>query len=198
MDRGDRQLRWKEAIENGGGQVTCELHRAAELLRDGGVIAHATEGVWGLACDPNDAAAVARILEIKGREFDKGLLLIGHTATVFEVEWVGAEHRDEVLASWPGPHTWVLPNSRFTPEVTGGRETIACRVPGHAQARALCELFGGPLVSTSANRSGQPALTEEEAVRSELGAEVDMVLSGEVNNPGAASAIYALNGERLR
>ena len=177
-----------------------EIKRARDTLRQGGVVAHATEGVWGLACDPFCQPAVERIVAIKGRDVEKGLLLIAHDASVFQEEL--REHSSElqkrVLASWPGAHTWVLPNHRFSNTVTGGRHTVACRVPGHEQARQLCAAFAGPLVSTSANRSGQPALTEEADVIAELGQEVDLVLSGRVLNPGMPSTIHGLNGEQLR
>ena len=180
--------------------VEQQLQQASETLKSGGVVAHATEGVWGLACDPFCQAAVERVIGIKGRDFDKGLLLIAHEASKFEQELNAQSQalRQRALDSWPGAHTWVLPNLRFADWVTGGRDTIACRVPGHEQARQLCALFGGPLVSTSANRSGQIALTEEAAVKQELGGEVDLVLSGEVIQPGKASVIYDLHGEQLR
>jgi len=119
---------------------------------------HATEGVWGLACDPFDPAAVARLLGLKGRAAAKGLIVIGHTADAFapELAALDAAGRAAVTDSWPGAVTWILPNRRFPAWVTGGRRTVAVRVPGHRQARALLEAHGSPLVSTSANRSRQP------------------------------------------
>ena len=176
------------------------LQAAAALLRDGGVVAHATEGVWGLAARPTDAVAVQRIISLKGRDAAKGLLLIGASAAVFhdELTTLTAAERARVVRSWPGAHTWVLRNRHFGPEITGGRDTIACRVPGHAQARALCAAVGGPLVSTSANRTGRDALTTYDGVVAEFASEVDMVLPGRVQRPGRASAIYGPSGERLR
>ena len=160
-----------------------------------------TEGVWGLACVPTQSAAVARIIAIKGRDASKGLLLIGACPDVFADELGGLATdalRERVKASWPGPHTWVLPNIHYGEAVTGGRDTVACRVPGHEQALALCAAVGGPLVSTSANRTGKPACTTLQQVLDVLQAEVDLVLEGSVNDPGAASAIYDLDGTRLR
>lgn len=127
-------------------------------LRQGGLVLHATEGVWGLACDPWSPNAVARLLAFKGRAVAKGLIVIGAQPGCFapELELVAAEARDAVLACWPGAVTWILPNRRFPRWVTGGRGTVAVRVPGHPQARALCRAFGGPLVSSSANRAGRP------------------------------------------
>lgn len=173
---------------------------AADFLRQGELVVHATEGVWGISCDPNNQSAVQRVINLKGRDAAKGLLLIGASADMFEREL--ADHTPElaaaVKASWPGPHTWVLPNHIYTNLVTGGRDTIACRVPGHAQARDLSAAFGGPLVSTSANFSGQPAITSQDDARATFADQVSMVLSGAVLRPGQASTIYGLGGEVLR
>lgn len=119
---------------------------------------HATEGVWGLACDPWNPESVQRLLAWKGRPMDKGLIVIGAGPDTFraELDELGAGSREQVLSSWPGAVTWLLPGGRFPAWITGGRPTVAARVPAHPQARALCEAFGGALVSTSANRSGRP------------------------------------------
>jgi L-threonylcarbamoyladenylate synthase len=131
---------------------------ALRTLGRGGVVMHATEGVWGLACDPWDAVAVARLLDLKGRAAAKGLIVIGHSADDFapELAALDAADRAGVADSWPGAVTWILPNRQFPAWITGGRPTVAVRVPGHAQARALLAAHGAPLVSTSANRSRQP------------------------------------------
>jgi len=117
---------------------------------------HATEGVWGLACDPWDPAAVSRLLDLKGRAAAKGLIVIGHDLAAFEPELAAlpAAERAAVADSWPGAVTWILPNRQFPAWITGDRMTVAARVPGHPQARALVEAHGAPLVSTSANPSG--------------------------------------------
>ena len=135
------------------------LRLAVRVLDNGGLVAHATEGVWGLACDPWDPRAVARLLALKGRDAARGLIVIGAAADDFaaELEALDAVSRRQVEASWPGPVTWILPNLRFPEWISGRRSTVAVRVPGHEQARALCAAFGGALVSTSANPSGVPA-----------------------------------------
>ena len=173
---------------------------AVRLLKQGGVIAHATEGVWGLACDAHDRRAVRRVVDIKQRNEGKGLIVIGAGSQAFaqELAALDAELRDEIQASWPGPHTWILPNCRFGALVTGGRATVACRVPGHDQARSLAARFGGPLVSTSANISGGVALTTEDEVRRHFATEVDTILSGQVLTPGVPSTIHQIDGAILR
>jgi L-threonylcarbamoyladenylate synthase len=180
--------------------VTSELEQAAATLKAGGVVLHATEGVWGLACDPWQGHAVAKVLALKNRAADKGLIVIGATDKVFrqQLDRVSAEHRRAVQASWPGAHTWVLPDDSLPGVIRGHRDTLACRVPGHSQARALCELFGGMLVSTSANSAGQPAITCGVEAEQAFASRVDYVLPGEVGTAGAASVIHGLDGKILR
>lgn len=177
------------------------LRRAVDALRGGGVVAHATEGVWGLACDPFDGAAVDRVLEIKGRDADKGLIVAAGRAEAFatELDGLDVDVAARIRTSWPGAVTWVVPNRRFPKWITGGRDTVAIRVPGHAQARALADAFGGAIVSTSANRSGvEPARTAE-AVEDALGEAVDFILPGEIGSgAGPSRIIDASNGRTLR
>lgn len=180
---------------------TAGLEQAAQILRRGGVVAHASEGVWGLACDPFSRSAVGRVLDIKGRDAAKGLIVVAADAEVFADE-LDAQEDDtaaRIRASWPGAVTWVVPNARFPSWITGGRDTVAIRVPDHDQARALAAGFGGPIVSTSANRSGEaPARTAEEVERV-LGDEIDYVLPGETGTrQGPSHIIDAANGETLR
>lgn len=177
------------------------LAAACDALQRGGVVAHASEGVWGLACDPFDETAVARVLAIKGREAAKGLIVIGASATAFaaEFEEVDDATARRIEASWPGAVTWVVPGRRFPEWITGGRGTVAIRVPGHAQSRALARAFGGPIVSTSANRAGEAPCVSEAAVRDALGDEIDYVLPGEIGgSQGPSRIVDARTGETLR
>lgn len=174
-------------------------------LLEGGLVLHATEGVWGLACDPFDALAVSRLLELKGRSVAKGLILIGACADVFEPELAAIDPAQAraVRDSWPAAETWILPNRRFPYWITGEHAGVAVRVPGHPQSRALAGAFGGPLVSTSANPSGQPAPTSMLRARGifpadEFPTAADYILPGEVLVPGAPSRIRTLAGEAIR
>jgi len=174
---------------------------AAATLRAGGVVLHATEGVWGLACDPFDPDAVARVLALKGRAPARGLIVIGAEAETFapEIAALSPAVAKQVRASWPGADTWIVPNVRFPRWVTGARTTIAIRVPGHAQARALAARFGGPLVSTSANPSRRPPARTELHARRYFHDRVDCVLAGSTCGGGRPSRIRdAVSGQRLR
>ncbi|KAF1712514.1 tRNA threonylcarbamoyladenosine biosynthesis protein RimN [Pseudoxanthomonas kalamensis DSM 18571] len=183
---------------------TLSAEHAAGRLHAGGVIAYPTEGVWGLGCDPLDEFAVMRLLAIKHRPPDKGLILIADALEplrdFLDLTALPAERLSEVLASWPGPHTWILPASAKAPGwITGNHDGIAVRVSAHPAVVALCRAHGGALVSTSANLAGQPAPRRREALDPALLALVDGVLEGETGELVEATPIRdARSGARLR
>jgi len=175
---------------------------AAGVLNAGGVVAYPTEAVWGLGVDPFNTHAVQRLLAVKRRSFDKGVLLVGADIAMAE-PWLSglpAEVTANIASSWPGPTTWVLPNQGVFPKVvTGGRDTIAIRISAHPLVQALSSQFGGLVVSTSANLSGVPACRSKVKVMKQLGDKVDYVLSGALGGRSSPSAIYdALSGCQLR
>ena len=169
-----------------------QLREAARVLNGGGVVAHATEGVWGLACNPLDPGAVAKVLTLKSRDPDQGLILLGHRSNVFAQELASLSEADHshALAAWPGASTFVVPNLRWPHWVSGDHKGVAVRVSGHPQARALCARFGAPIVSTSANPSGRKAAENELNVRTYFGCDIDFYLPGKVQQPGVPSSIY--------
>ena len=175
---------------------------AIRLIRAGGVVAYPTEAVFGIGCDPSDVEAVARVVAVKGRAADKGLILVAADArqlgpwlAPLEPAW-----RSRMDDAWPGPVTFVVPAARDTPSlVRGGRTTIAVRVSDHPIVRALCEGCGHPLVSTSANASGEPALREDAAVARAFGDALDGVVAGTTGGRRHPSAIVDVRtGRRLR
>lgn len=177
---------------------------AATALRAGGVIAYPTEAVWGLGCDPRDEQAVLRLLAIKRRDVDKGLILIAarleQLRPYLDMAKVPAQRLGEVLASWPGPHTWVMPaSSEAPPWITGMHTGIAVRISAHAGVVALCSAYGDAIVSTSANLAGQPAPRAREALDAALLPLVDGVMSGETGGGAAPTSIRdALTGATIR
>jgi L-threonylcarbamoyladenylate synthase len=157
------------------------IGRAARTVRGGGVIAYPTEAVFGLGCLPRRRAAVARLLAIKRRSWRKGLILIAADVAQLApyVVLPPEPQRSAVLASWPGPHTWILEARRDTPRwITGGRPSVAVRVTAHTCARELCRRVGDALVSTSANVSRRPPHRRLLQLRRDLGRRVDYVLAG--------------------
>ncbi len=177
------------------------IEHAASLVRDGGVIAHATEGVWGLACDPFNTQAIERLLAIKDRDVAQGLIVAGSDAGRFEMELevLESDRRAAVVASWPGPTTWLVANQRFGRHVTGEHTTVAIRVPGHEQARMIAAASGGLLISTSANLSGEPSALSFDEATAAVGDHVDLVVPGQTAGLGSASKIIdATSGTTLR
>lgn len=178
------------------------LRQAVRRLDGGGIVAYPTEAVFGLGCDPFNLDAVLRLLRIKQRPPGMGLILIG--ARFEHVEpFIGVIDRARlarVRRSWPGPHTWLLPASPWVPSwIRGDHESVALRVTAHPIAAALCDAFGGALVSTSANRHGQaPAVTALD-IRLHLGNDVDLVVSGVTGGMARPTAIReALSGRVVR
>lgn len=176
------------------------LQQAVSALRSGGVIAYATESVWGLGCDPWQAQAVEKIWQIKRRDPGKGLILIASQWQQLE-PWL-ADLPDEQLAhlraSWPGPVTWLVPVPVDFPLWLRGRhETVALRISAHPGVRVLCDAFGGALVSTSANRAGAPAARTLFDVRQRLGAELDYILPSSTGHLARPTEIRDLSSLRV-
>ena len=177
------------------------IAEAVQIVASGGVVAHACEGVWGLACDPMHEAAVRRVLEMKRRPVGKGLIVIGAAAADFapELEPLCAGAAGRIRDSWPGAVTWLVQNVRFPPWIVGDFPTVAVRVPDHEQARQFAAACGHPLVSTSANRAEDPPARSAEEVRRIFGDEIDGLLPGAVGDRSTPSTIVdAATGRVLR
>ncbi|KAA0020518.1 tRNA threonylcarbamoyladenosine biosynthesis protein RimN [Salinicola corii] len=162
-----------------------DFSAAVSSLRQGGIIAYPTEGVWGLGCDPDDERALASLIALKGRASEKGLILIAGDIRQLSdwLEGIDERARQRLLETWPGPHTWLIPdNGRARPLLRGSHPTLAVRVSDHPLVQGLCAAWGGPVVSTSANRAGEaPAMSADEVRRTfgdALGAIVDGPLGG--------------------
>ncbi len=172
------------------------LVEAAARLREGGVIAFPTDTVYGLAADPRQAAAVARIFELKGRRDGVALPLIA--ADLAQAEAAGRfDDRGRRLAEafWPGPLSIVVPaGSLLTPAVLAADLTVAVRVPADETARALAATLGFCVTATSANPAGHaPARSAAEALA--LLPKVDLVLDGGDAPGGPPSTIVALGAD---
>lgn len=180
-----------------------DLKPTIDSLHEGGVIAYPTEAVYGLGCDPFNETAVLRLLAIKQRPLEKGLILIAAEPSQFEsfIEPSVFAQYPQVLDSWPGPHTWLLPCKPDTPLwLRGIHDTLAVRVTAHPLAAALCRAFGKPLVSTSANpNSSEPARTAAEVKAMFSDDQLDMIVEGETGGLDKVSAIRdARTGRQLR
>ncbi|MCC5867522.1 MAG: Sua5/YciO/YrdC/YwlC family protein [Gammaproteobacteria bacterium] len=178
------------------------LRKAGRLLAAGGVIAHPTEGVYGLACDPFDPDAVERLLTLKGRDIGAGfIVLAAHAEEVASLlgDLPAARWR-EISGQWPGPVTWVLPAADWVPDwITGGRDTLAVRVTAFAPSARLCELAGGLLISTSANPSGCKPARSALRARVYFPSGIDMIIGGPTGGRDRPTPMrHALGGHTLR
>jgi L-threonylcarbamoyladenylate synthase len=102
------------------------------------------------------------------------------------------------MASWPGHVTWLLPGDAYSQFIKGQHSNVACRVPDHAQAREIAAAFGGPMVSTSLNRAGEPPVQDYERALAQFLELVDMVVPGQTSGYAGASAILDINGAVIR
>jgi L-threonylcarbamoyladenylate synthase len=179
------------------------IARAAQILRDGGLVALPTETVYGLAARADSEAAIAAIYRAKGRpEFNP---LIVHVAGLEQAETLAlmdARARELAARFWPGPLTMVLPlreEAPVAPAVTAGLPTIALRMPAHAVTQAVLRETGLPLAAPSANRSGSVSPTAPSHVLASFGADAPPVLDGGRCERGLESTIVALreNGWQL-
>lgn len=175
---------------------------AATLIRSGGVIAYPTEAVWGLGCDPFNRDAVCRLLEIKQRPIEKGLILVASDIADIQAYLAdtSASQRALLQKHWPGFRTWVIPDSGLIPPwIKGSHSGVAFRVSAHPLVQALCRAFGGPIVSTSANIAGHPAAVTRLKVVQYFGQSLDYVLPGPLGGAERASPIIDLEtGQPLR
>ena len=176
---------------------------AVAAIRQGGVIAYPTEAVWGLGCDPSNSAAVQRICSLKQRSPSKGVLLVGSNIEQVTplLQSLNDKQQATILATWPGPVTWVLPNTMgFSDDITGGRDSVAVRISAHPVIKQLCDKFNGLIVSTSANLSGKPPAKTLESVQLTFSESLDYVLAiGSTEQNMAPSQIFdGRTGQRLR
>jgi L-threonylcarbamoyladenylate synthase len=176
---------------------------AADVLRQGGVVAYPTDTLYGLAVDPRNGDAVARLYAAKGRGAQSAIPLIAASLEqAQEAAIFGERDRRLARACWPGPLTIVLPpRVGLATAVLGGGTTIAIRVPAHALRRALAAALGFCITATSANRSGQPpAVTGVDvAAALDAGAGVDLLLDAGVVPGGLPSTLVEIgqDGPRL-
>lgn len=174
------------------------IAQAADLLRKGGLVAFPTETVYGLGGDARSDRAVAQIFAAKGRPHFNPLIV--HLPDAAAARGLAVfDARADALAArfWPGPLTLVLPlraGSGLSGLVTAGLPTVALRVPAHPVARALLQVFGGPLAAPSANPSGRVSPTRAAHVIEGLGGRIDAVIDGGPCAVGVESTIVGLDG----
>ena len=178
--------------------IDQEIEKAAQILRDGGLVAFPTETVYGLGGDASNPAAIKKIFAAKGRPADHPVIV--HIAGTSDLKHWAAEvpRAAWVLAEkfWPGPLTMVFKRApKVSDLITGGQDTVGLRVPSHPVAQRLLKAFGGGIAAPSANRFGRLSPTTAQHVRDEIGTAVDLVLDGGASGVGIESTIVDLTRE---
>ncbi len=182
--------------------LTRDLSVALHAVQSGGVIAYPTEAVFGLGCNPADLAAVQRILTLKQRAADKGLILIASDLSQLEPYLLplDATLQARILPTWPGAVTWLLPvRPEVSPLIRGNHDTLAVRISAHPICRALCQQLGHPLISTSANLSDHPPARSAAEVHQQFGAQLDAIVDAPLGDQAQPTEIrHGITGEIVR
>jgi len=181
-----------------------KIEEAADIIKNGGLVAFPTETVYGLGADAFNSRAVERIYAAKGRPSDNPLIL--HVADIKQFLELVEPPPDYALALakayWPGPLTLIAKKKYHIPEWVGGHPqkstaTIGVRVPNHPIALALITAAGCPIAAPSANKSGRPSPTSAAHVAEDFSAnsEIDIVLDGAISNVGLESTVVDVTGD---
>jgi L-threonylcarbamoyladenylate synthase len=177
------------------------LDEAARVLTGGGLVAFATETVYGLGAVATDAGAVARIFVAKGRPSVNPLIV--HVTDVDQARECVTEWPDDAnrlaIRFWPGPLTLVLPRSSRIPDiVTAGKPTVGVRCPAGKVARGLIARCGLPIAAPSANRSNHLSPTRAEHVLADLNGRIDLIIDSGPTSVGLESTVLNLSSDLLR
>jgi len=179
-----------------------QLHAAARCIRKGGIVAYPTEAVFGLGCDPANPSAVSRLLTLKNRSWHQGLILLVENLQQLKpwLQILSENSMQKLDSSWPGPTTWLLPASRSCPDwLKGTHDTLAVRISAHPLVHQLCAILDAPVISTSANNSGQRPARSVLDVRLRFGTRIDFVLPGKPGDRERPTQIRDLaSGKMIR
>ncbi len=184
-----------------GSVTAAELAEAATIVAQGGVVAFPTETTYGLAVDPFNPEALAKLFLLKRRPEHKPLLVLVEEVSALAVLASEVPERFQPLmaACWPGPLTLIFPARPGLPRLlTGGTGTVGIRISSHPLARGLGRQLGRPLTATSANLSGWPPATTAAEVSKQLGRGLDYLLDGGATAGGLGSTIVALAGSGVK
>lgn len=171
--------------------------RAAAAVRAGGLVIFPTDTVYGLGCDPTDAAAVGRLFQAKGRGERAVPVLCSSESKARELVELGAAGSELARRHWPGALTVVAPlRKTLPPQLSQGGGTLGVRVPAHEGCLSLISACGGWLTGTSANRSGDPPSRTAGEAFVALGGGVDLILDGGPS-PGDSSTVVRVDGDTV-
>lgn len=175
-----------------------------EIIKQGGVVAYPTEAVYGLGCDPDNDVAIRRLLALKRRPWQKGLILVAsdyqQLLPYIDESKLTNEQLSKVFVKWPGPFTFIMPiKPGLSNLLCGSFNSLAVRVSSHPTIKSICQSIGKPLVSTSANHAGEPPAMNSEEIIAKFDGEIDALIAGSLGAERKPSAIVdAISGKVLR
>lgn len=170
------------------------IEKAASIILDGGLVVYPTDTSYGLGCDPQQQDALERLIAAKKRDPGYGVPLLFSDFSQCEV-YHDFFDLERILAKlfWPGLLTLVVTPKKEVPDyVTGGRDSLAIRVPGHDVPRAIAKKSDTPIVGTSANISGGPTPFELPVAKEQLGDSVDLYIDAGISSASANSTIIGV------
>ena len=170
------------------------IQQAVTVFQQGGIIAYPTEAIFGLGCDPDNSSAIQKLLTLKKRPVDKGLILLAaHYSQLLPYineQAISQDNHSKILSRWPGHITQVLPaHKNISPLLCGKFNSIAVRVTDHPDVVALCNLTNKAIVSTSANLSGDLPAQNWQTVEKQLGDQIDFIIKSDTGGLSSASQI---------
>ncbi len=180
------------------GDSEADLNRAAELIKNGGIVGIPTETVYGLGADASNPDAVKRIFEAKGRPADNPLIVHLSDFSQAEKYTTSIPELARRIADrfCPGPLTIVLPKNDMIPMITsGGLYTVGIRVPSHSVMHRIIELSGCPIAAPSANTSGLPSPTSAAHVMDDMAGKIEAVVDGGQSEFGVESTVISVENE---
>ncbi|MCH7880607.1 MAG: L-threonylcarbamoyladenylate synthase [Proteobacteria bacterium] len=179
------------------------IKRLGKAILQGAIIAYPTDTIWGLGCHPQLAHSVSRILDIKQRPVEKGLILLGSSLDLFEPyisDDLTVEQAALLTETTGRPVTWLVPASDHCPTwIRGHFPNVAIRITNHPFVAKICEQILSPIVSTSANRAGGATVRNVRLARRHFIEQVDFIVSGFDLGTRCASEIKSLeSGHTIR
>ena len=180
------------------GTTTEEIKQAAEIIKEGGLVAFPTETVYGLGADALNAEAVGKVYAAKGRPSDNPMIVhISSKDDVLKLTPEITEDMQELMDEfWPGPLTMVVPALGIIPKVTtGGLDTVGIRMPSEPAAAELISAAETPIAAPSANLSGKPSPTTYQHVVDDLDGRIDGIIAGGECKAGIESTVVDMTEE---
>lgn len=182
--------------------TSSQIKQAVHILKQGGIIAYPTEAVFGLGCLPENIEAIKKLLKLKNRQEDKGLILLASEFSQLASYLCPVDETvlQKIQSTWPGPSTWILPTPLKTSRLLKGNfDTIAVRISAHPIVREICAQCQSPIISTSANITGKSMSYNVSDVQQHFQDKLDYILDGPLGDSNKPSVIKdAITDEVIR